>query len=58
MKLFNFKKRSIEVLKANTHNGNYADYTKIRTEVRDTVGSYIYRLTESKPVILTVIQEV
>lgn len=52
------KKRSIEVLKANTHNGKYADYTKIRTEVRDTVGSYIYRLTESKPVILTVIQEV
>jgi len=46
------------VLKANTHNGKYADYTKIRTEVRDTVGSYIYRLTESKPVILTVIQEV
>ena len=31
---------------------------KIRTDVREDVGNYLYKLTESKPVILTVIQEV
>ena len=52
------KKRCVDAIKANTHNGKYADYAKIRSEVRDSVGNYIYKITESKPVILTVIQEV
>lgn len=52
------KKRCVDAIKANTHNGKYADYAKIRSEVRDNVGNYIYKITESKPVILTVIQEV
>ena len=51
------KKKSLEIIKNNTHNGKYADYSKIRNDIRDDVGSYLYKLTESKPVILTVIQE-
>lgn len=51
------KNKSLEIIKNNTHNGKYADYAKIRTDVREEIGSYLYKKTESKPVILTVIQE-
>lgn len=51
------KSKSVEIIKNNTHNGKYADYAKIRTDIRDEVGSFLYKKTESKPVILTVIQE-
>lgn len=34
------------------------DYTKIKNEVRDTLGKYYYKMTESKPMIITVIQEI
>ncbi len=51
------KSKSIEIIKNNTHNGRYADYAKIRTDIREEIGSYLYKLTESKPVILTVLQE-
>ena len=34
------------------------DYTNIKNEVRDQLGKYYYRETESKPMIITVIQEV
>ncbi len=51
------KSKSLEIIKNNTHNGKYADYAKIRTEIREEVGTYLYKKTESKPVILTVIQE-
>ena len=51
------KSRSKEIIKNNTHNGKYADYSKIRTDIRENIGTYIYKLTESKPVILTVVQE-
>ncbi len=34
------------------------DYTKIKTEVRDKLGKFYYNQTESKPMIITVIQEV
>lgn len=51
------KNKSLEVIKSNIHNGKYADYAKIRTDIREQVGRYLYGLTESKPVILTVIQE-
>ena len=33
------------------------DYTKIKNEVRDTLGKYYYKMTESKPMIITVIQD-
>lgn len=37
---------------------NYVDYTKVRSDIRDRVGKYLYEQTECKPMILLVIQEV
>ena len=48
---------SIETIKSNIHN-NYADYVKIRNEIREKIGAYLYKETGSKPVILTVVQEI
>ncbi len=48
---------SLEVVKNNTNN-NYADYGKIRNEIREKLGKFIYKETECKPMILTVIQEI
>lgn len=36
----------------------YADYTKIRNDIREKVGAYLYKTTQCKPVILTVVQEI
>ena len=41
----------------NTNSGR-VDYSKIKTEVRDSLGKFFYKETESKPMIVTVIQEV
>ena len=51
------KKISIETIDENIHN-KYADYVKIRNDIREKVGTYLYKETECKPVILTVIQEI
>ena len=51
------KKITIETIKENIYN-NYADYVKIRNEIREKTGAYLYKETGSKPVILTVIQEI
>ena len=48
---------SEETIKRNVYN-NYADYVKIRNEIREKVGNYLYKETLCKPVILTVIQEI
>lgn len=37
---------------------HYVDFNKIKIEVRDRVGKYLYQETECKPMILIVIQEV
>lgn len=50
------KQKSLEIIKRNSYE-KYADYSKIRTEIREEIGSILYKKTESKPVILTVIQE-
>ncbi len=34
------------------------DYAKIKNEVRDVLGKFFYKETESKPMIITVIQEI
>ncbi len=39
-------------------NDKKVDYTKIKNEVRSQLGKYFYKETESKPMIITVIQEV
>lgn len=54
----NIREISLNVIKDNIHNSKYADYVKIRNEMREKLGEYIYSQTKSKPVILTVIQEV
>ena len=51
------KNISKSVIDDNVHN-KYADYTKIRNDIRERVGAYLYKATQCKPVILTVIQEV
>ncbi len=50
-------KLCLEAIKENTKS-NYADYSKIKNQIRDKVGKYFYHETESKPVILTTIHEV
>ena len=39
-------------------NSNRVDYSKIKNDVRDVLGKFFYKETESKPMIITVIQEV
>lgn len=51
------KQISLDIIKANTHGTKYADYVKIRNDIREQVGTYLYKETSCKPVILTVIQE-
>ena len=55
--LDNVKKISLDIIKNNTYGAKYADYVKIRNEIREQVGNYLYKETSCKPVILTVIQE-
>jgi len=51
------KRISLDVIKANIYGTKYADYVKIRNDIRERVGNYLYKETSCKPVILTVIQE-
>ena len=51
------KKITANVIENNIHN-KYADYTKIRNDIRLDVGAYLNKETQCKPVILTVIQEI
>ena len=39
-------------------NSKRVDYSKIKNDVRDILGKFFYKQTESKPMIITVIQEV
>ena len=48
---------SLRVINDNV-NHNYIDYTKVRNDIREALGSYLYQETECKPMILLVIQEV
>lgn len=52
------KNMSNDIIKNNIHNSKFADYVKIRNEMREKIGDYLYKQTECKPVILTVIQEI
>ncbi len=49
--------KATEIIKNNTHSGKYADYQKIRSDIREEIGTFIYKKTDSKPVMLTVLQE-
>ena len=48
---------SLEVINDNIKQ-NYVDFNKIKASIRDQVGRYLYTVTECKPMILLVIQEV
>jgi len=50
---------SKEVIESNIEvTSKRVDYSKIKNEVRDSLGKFFYKETESKPMIITVIQEV
>jgi len=51
------KNISEDVITRNIVNG-YVDYNKIKTEIRSELSSYLYEQTESKPMIIAVVQEV
>ena len=53
------KQISREVIEENIGvNAKRVDYAKIKNEVRDVLGKCFYKETESKPMIITVIQEI
>ena len=51
------KNISKSIIEENIHN-KYADYTKIRNEIREKTSNYLFKETQCRPVILTVIQEI
>ncbi len=51
------KNISLDVITRNITD-RYVDYTKIKTEIREELGKYLYSETECKPMIIAVIQEV
>ncbi len=57
--LIETKELARQVIEDNiTPNMPRVDYSKIKTEVREVLGKFFYKETESKPMIITVIQEV
>ena len=53
------KQVSREVIEQNIkESSKRVDYAKIKTEVRDILGKFFYKETGSKPMIITVIQEI
>ena len=46
-----------DILKENIKE-NYIDYNKLKLDIRDKLGKYFYKETESKPMIVIVVQEV
>ena len=53
------KALSKEVIESNIEfNTKRVDYSKIKNDVRDILGKFFYKQTESKPMIITVIKEV
>ena len=37
---------------------NYIDYNKLKLDIRDKLGKYLYKQTESKPMIIIIVQEI
>ena len=49
----------LKIIKENIEiDASRVDYTNIKNEVRNQLGKYYYKETESKPMVITVIQEV
>lgn len=52
------KNKSLEIIKNNIHSSKFADYAKMRNDMREIIGNYLFKQTSCKPVILTVVQEI
>ena len=48
---------SIDVINSVVVSGQMVDYNLIKNEIRDKLGKYLYKETECKPIIITVINE-
>ena len=51
------KRISTSVIERNITD-KFTEYNKIKTEIRDELGNYLYQETECKPMIIAVIQEI
>lgn len=51
------KKISLSVIERNIID-NYVEYNKIKNEIREELGKFLYQETECKPMIIAVVQEV
>ena len=51
------KKISLAIIERNIVD-NYVEYNKIKNEIREELGRYLYHETECKPMIIAVVQEV
>lgn len=51
-------KRISEVIIERNISENYIEYNKIKNEIREELGKYLYHETECKPMIIAVVQEV
>ena len=51
------KRLSLNIIERNITD-NYVDYNKIKNEIREELGKYLYHETECKPMIIAVVQEV
>jgi len=51
------KKISLNIIERNIVD-NYIEYNKIKNEIREELGKYLYHETECKPMIIAVVQEV
>ena len=51
------KNISLGIINSNISN-NYVDFNKIKTEIRDDLGKFLYSETECKPMIITIINEI
>ena len=51
------KRISEDIITKNT-TADFVDYNNIKTEIREHLGKYFYSETESKPMIIAVIQEI
>ncbi len=51
------KRLSLNIIERNISE-NYVEYNKIKNEIREELGKYLYHETECKPMIIAVVQEV
>ena len=51
------KRISLNIIERNITD-TYIEYNKIKNEIREELGKYLYHETECKPMIIAVVQEV